>query len=339
MASAVVMAGYQNKREVKRYSKIVAENYGETFIETGYKPLREFRVEDGGVSVSKPLVQFTLELLLKIDNVKDIIVVGHQMLLEQRLGEFFKTSAKPIKVVNQNQKLAGQIAKQYNIEKKHVKFNSLAGNMIKGYAETDAAKTSEHALFVASDSPLTKIDFVRRFIELSSVFLDEYAVIVPAVLIGDDKMGRKPLRLKNDSGYPVKHSYTDAYGRYGFRLSSVLFGNPTRFDINTVNTAYNLRKFLNPKVQIRLFSITRSLGFANVYSKYFLRKDLSIRDCEQITSQFFRGPLKLIPMEGEESTYDYDGTDKEFRFIKQMLAKQAVSDHPISANSELKRTS
>jgi hypothetical protein len=32
------MAGYKNKREVKKYSKTVAEHYGEKFIETGYRP-------------------------------------------------------------------------------------------------------------------------------------------------------------------------------------------------------------------------------------------------------------------------------------------------------------
>jgi hypothetical protein len=35
MVSAVVMAGYNNRREVKRYAKVVAEHYGEKFIETG----------------------------------------------------------------------------------------------------------------------------------------------------------------------------------------------------------------------------------------------------------------------------------------------------------------
>ena len=69
MVSVVVMAGYQNKREVKRYSKIVAENYGETFVETGYKPLRDFNAVEDGKMVSKPVIQFTLE---KLCNLKEI---------------------------------------------------------------------------------------------------------------------------------------------------------------------------------------------------------------------------------------------------------------------------
>jgi hypothetical protein len=72
-------------------------------------------------------------------------------------------------------------------------------------------------------------------------------------------------------------------------------------------------------VQLRLFRITRSLGYANVYSKYFFKKDLSITEVENITSAFFNGRFKLIPIKGEESTYDYDGTEYEFRRISDML--------------------
>jgi hypothetical protein len=91
------------------------------------------------------------------------------------------------------------------------------------------------------------------------------------------------------------------------------------FDINTANTAYNLRKTLNPKVQLNLFKITRGLGYPNVYSKYFLRKNLSIKEVESIASKFFEGGVKLIPMTGEGATYDYDGTDFEYLMITEML--------------------
>ena len=91
MVSAIVMAGYNNKREVKRYGRIVAEHYGEKFIETGYKPLREFSSVENGRQVSKPLIQYTLEKLFENEFIDDIVIVGHQMLLEQRLGRFYST--------------------------------------------------------------------------------------------------------------------------------------------------------------------------------------------------------------------------------------------------------
>ena len=40
---------------------------------------------------------------------------------------------------------------------------------------------------------------------------------------------------------------------------------------------------------------------------------------ENIVSAHFGGRLKLIPMLGENATYDYDGTDLEYRMISEML--------------------
>ena len=102
-----------------------------------------------------------------------------------------------------------------------------------------------------------------------------------------------------------------------------MFANPYLFDVNTANTAYSLRKALNPNAQLRLFRITRKLGYPNVYSKYFIKKNLSIKEVENITSAFFNGRLVLIPMIGEESTYDYDGTDFEYHMISKMLNSSA----------------
>ena len=133
-----------------------------------------------------------------------------------------------------------------------------------------------------------------------------------------DKLGRYPVKLLNDTQYQLSNK-KDSYSRQGFRLSPLVFVNPHFFNINTANTAYSLRKCLNPRVQLKLFRITRSLGYPNVYSKYFLRKDLSIKEVENITSEFFDGRVKLIPMIGEEATYDYDGTDFEYLMITDML--------------------
>jgi hypothetical protein len=320
MVSAVVMAGYNNKREVKRYSRIVADHYGEKFIETGYKPLREFRTLNNGREISKPLIQYTLERLYENDLVDEIVIVGHQMLLEQRLRKFFKQFEKPCRIVNQNSKIPGDIIRQFKISTRKVKYNSIAGNFIKGYAACRACREKGHALFVASDSPLTTNEFVNRFLEEVRHFQDEADIIVPAILIDEkkDKLGRLPLRLQNDSQYQLAGP-KDEYGRQGFRLSSLISANPHRFDVNTANTAYSLRKCLNPKVQIKLFKITRGLGYPNVYSKYFLRKDLSVVEVENIVSGHFGGRLKIIPMLGEEATYDYDGTDLEYRMISEML--------------------
>ena len=323
MVSAIVMAGYNNKREVKRYSRIVAEHYGEKFIETGYKPLREFKTIENGNLIIKPLIQYSLEKLYENERIEDIVIVGHQMLLEQKLLKFIHKHNKPCCIVNQNSKIPTDAIHRFKIEPKKVKFNSITGNFIKGYAASRACQKKVHALFVASDSPLTTNEFLNRFLDMVLNNQDETAIILPAILIDEkkDKLGRLPLRLRNDSQYQLP-GFRDEYGRQGFRLSSVISANPYRFDVNTANMAYSLRKCLNPKVQIKLFKITRGLGYPNVYSKYFLRKDLSIIEVENIVSTHFNGRLKLIPMEGEEATYDYDGTDREYDTITAMLTSE-----------------
>jgi len=328
MVSAVVLAGYNNRREVKRYSRMVADHYGEKFIEAGYKPLREFKTVQNGRAVSKPLIQYTLERLYGNDLIDEIVIVGHQMLLEQRLGKFIEKFEKPCRIVNQNSKIPDDVIRQFNIKTRKVKYNSIAGNFIKGYAACKACQEKKHALFVASDSPLTTNEFVNRFLKVVQHHQEETDILVPGILIDErkDKLGRLPLRLHNDSQYQLTGP-KDEYGRQGFRLSALISANPHRFDVNTANTAYSLRKCLTPKIQIRLFRTTRGLGYPNVYSKYFLRKDLSVVEVDNIGSAHFGGRFKLIPMQGEEATYDYDGTDLEYRMISEML--EAKSKDPV----------
>ncbi len=320
MVSAILMAGYKNKREVKRYSQTVAEHYGETFIETGYRPLREFKSVIDGKEENKPLIQYTLENLFASDYIDEIIIVGHRMLLEQRLDNFIKRFQKPCRIINQNSKIPSDTITRFNIINRKVRYNTIAGNLIKGYAASTACKNKKHALFVASDSPLTKKEFIEHFLHTTLKYQEQAALVFPAILIDvhKDKLDRPPLKLLNDTECQLPGK-KDSHGRQGFRLSSLMLANPHLFDINTTNTAYSLRKALNPNAQLRLFRITRKLGYPNVYSKYFIKKNLSVKEVENITSAFFNGRLMLIPMIGEESTYDYDGTDFEYRLITKML--------------------
>ena len=320
MVSAILMAGYKNKMEVKRYSKTVAEHYGEKFIETGYLPLREFKTVIDGKKEKKPIIQFILEKLFASDKIEEIIIVGHQMLLERRLGKFIKKFSKPCRVLNQNSPIPPEVVERFDIIRRKVKYNTIAGNLIKGYAASRACEDKKHALFVASDSPLTTLEFIERFLQTAQKCADQAAIVLPAALIDTrkDKLQRPPLKLLNDTEYQLPGE-KDSNGRQGFRLSSLMFANPHKFDVNTANTAYSLRKALNPNAQLRLFRITRNLGYPNVYSKYFIRKNLSVKEIENITSAFFNGRLIVIPMTGEESTYDYDGTDYEYRMITKML--------------------
>lgn len=322
MVSAIVMAGYNNKREVKKYSKMVAEHYGEELTETGYKPLREFQITTDEGVISKPIIQFTLETLSSSELVDEIIIVGHQMLLEQRLGNVLKDLGKPCRIVNQNARLPQPAIDRLEIGPKKIKYNSMAGNMIKGYVASAAFRTEKHALFAVSDSPLTPVEFIEQFVHTAGDSPDRANIFLPAILIEgeEDRLGRKPLKLRNDSRYPLS-GFTDSYGRQGFRLSSLAYANLFHIHLDAINIAYSLRKCLSPNVQLRLFRTTRNLGYSNVYSKYFIRKDLSITEIDNIMSKLINGRFSLIPMKGEETTYDYDGTDEEYRQLTAMLNK------------------
>jgi hypothetical protein len=46
---------------------------------------------------------------------------------------------------------------------------------------------------------------------------------------------------------------------------------------------------------------------------------LSIQETANIVSEHFNGRLEIIPMIGIKATYDYDGTDQEYRVITRML--------------------
>ena len=134
-----------------------------------------------GREISKPLIQYTLERLYENDQIDEIVIVGHQMLLEQSFRNFIKKFAKPCRIVNQNSKISGDIIRQFNIKPRKVKYNSIAGNFIKGYAATKACRENRHALFVASDSPLTTNEFVNRFLKKIQQYQDEADIMVPAI--------------------------------------------------------------------------------------------------------------------------------------------------------------
>jgi hypothetical protein len=46
---------------------------------------------------------------------------------------------------------------------------------------------------------------------------------------------------------------------------------------------------------------------------------LSVKETANIGSGHFNGRLEIIPMIGIKTTYDYDGTDQEYREITRML--------------------
>jgi spore coat polysaccharide biosynthesis protein SpsF (cytidylyltransferase family) len=320
MTSAIMLAGSNSARAIREYARTVAKYYGETFVETGYKPLRTFEVLRKGMLVRLPLIQFTLERLLDSDEIDDIIIVGQKARLEERLQGLLRGFDKPCRIIDQRAPIAPEVIDRFGIVPRKVPPGSIAGNIIQGYAASRAYEGRRHALFAASDAPFTSLPFIEYVLRLGKRHEGQYAIIAPAVLLGRnvDRFGRPPLKLVNDSSLK-EAEHKDRHGRQRFRASSVIYADPHGFDINSVNSAYSLRKGLSPRVQLKLFRITRRLGYPNIYSKYFVSKDLSITEAENIASAYFDGQLKIVPVRDVESSYDYDGTDQELRNVSGML--------------------
>ncbi len=322
MYSAILLAGYNNKKAVEKYSRIVERDYGEHFIETGYKPLHEFSVKTNGVLVRKPLIQFTLEVLVYDEMISEIIIVGHTGQLKERLSAYLRTVEKKIIFVEQNDDIPQRILSEFKIDIRETPKDSVGGNLIKGFCASMAYRNKSHALFVASDSPMTTLDYINRFLEKCSPYIKEMGILLPAVYTNPqkDKLGRPPLLLVNDTDVEIPEK-KDRFGRNGFRLSSVMMGNPYLIDVNMINVMYSLRKAINPKTQLRIFRICREVGYPGIYTRYFIKKNLTLKQCEAICSAFFRGKFHVVPMHDIKSTYDFDGTEKEYLEINRMLGE------------------
>lgn len=272
--------------------------------------------------MSKPLIQFTLEVLVYDEMISEIIIVGHTVQLEGKLSTYLKTVDKKIFFVEQNDDIPQRILSEFNINIKETPKDSVGGNLIKGYCASLAYKNKSHALFVASDSPLTTGDYINRFLEKCNPHIKEKGIMLPAVYTNPqrDKLGRPPLLLINDTDVKIPEK-KDRFGRNGFRLSSVMIGNPYKIDVNMINVMYSLRKAINPKTQLRIFRICREVGYPGIYTRYFMKKNLTIKQCVSICSAFFRGDFQVIPMHDIKSTYDFDGTEKEYLEINKMLGE------------------
>ena len=171
---------------------------------------------------------------------------------------------------------------------------------------------------------MTSLNFINSFISGARQIRDEADLIIPAVPISirHDKLGRRPLLLINDTGggpalpegplRPLRiPSLLPCCTAISIRLMWLLLMWFTASE-----------RALSPKVQMQIFRICRELGYPGIFNKYFRKKNLSVRECENIFSRLLSGRVRALPIEGEETTYDYDGTAKELKLITRMLKRK-----------------
>ncbi len=320
MYSAILMAGSNNRTAVRNYKRIVEISYHEKLVYTGYKPLYEFSFEKDGKKTTKPLIQFTLENLVRDENISEIVIVGFISLIKSKLSGFLKTVKKRIVFVEQNAEIPDNLPDELGFGRNEIPKDSICGNLIKGYAASEAYKKKEIALFFAADTPFTSIDFIDRVLAKSAEIINTAGGIAPAVYFKTrkDRFRRPLLLLINDSGEEI-NAPLDKRGRIGIRVTSLIMINPFKIDLPGINVVYSLRKALSPKIQKQISRICRDLKYHGLFYSYFLKKSLSVRQGEAILSAFFKCEIRGVFLEDVKATYDFDGTEQDIELIKDLL--------------------
>ncbi len=303
------MAGY-NQREVEKFREAL-KDYEEIYI-PGYKAVKNFK--------GKPLIQYTLENIEGVDAITEVVIVGHKNQLEDRLSDFLARTQKKYIIVSQSEDL-GDLVEEFGVDPEIVAKDSLAGNGLKAYAKTEAYRKREYGLFFACDSPLTTSKQIEQSIKIFDKYISKYPLIYPFVSMKEKMwlgkaIHRKYFFLVNDSEFQFDNSFrTWKTNREGFRPSFMICLNPFSFDVNMINVAYGLRKLWSKPIREQLKAELEKHGHGDKWDKYFKTKDLSIRDCERIITDSFKGELIIIPTRDVKSSYDYDGTEGEEEFI------------------------
>jgi len=218
MVSAVVMAGYR-KEEVEDYKHQLELGYKEEEFVEGYKPLK--------LLLGKPLIKYTLEKLENIASVDDIVIVGEKDLLEREIGEWLQRNPKPFKIVDQNDEIDDELVDALNIDRNNMPNNSFCGNAVKAYAVTDAYERRDPALFMVSDSPLTKEEGIEYFIENAQKQNPKSSLVYPIASMVELPFWRKAFHRKyffliNDTKYKYRGSFKTWFTkREGFRISAI----------------------------------------------------------------------------------------------------------------------
>jgi hypothetical protein len=338
MVSVILMAGYNPISE--EHKRIVRVSYREHPSSECYKPLKEFRTRiDSKNFASKPLIQFTMEKLEGVDSVEDIVVVGDKEKLESRLGDFMDSCKKRYVVVDQKGYLSDRILDEFGADRHNFAEGSIAANGLKAYVCSKSYMDGNYALFMASDSPGTSTKTIDDFLAQAKYYAPDSSVVFPVVSKKNmpfwrHAFHRKYIFLVNDDS---EHQFDDRFSTFssiisnkllsksrrdGFRVSSMMYVDPSRVDINRINLCYSLRKMLSPEVRDRIRDVLSENDAGDLWRKYFFSKDLSIKDCEDFGSRVLcRGGSRftILPIPDFASTYDFDDTREDEKGLNHML--------------------
>ena len=291
---AVVLAGGVKKFSFREFYHQLEDllSYGEWYFRRGYKSLKRIRLKSYGTDEPRPMVEYILITLSRIECIERILVIGPSKEIKEKIDSHLLSEDSKIQLVQQKESYGHNVKQGYD----------LAGE--------------KHVLFVTSDSPTTKAKDVSEFIEICRELYDEYDLIYPLVkeslLKKYHKLFPRPFfRMIPDTllptGYIDKEDLRED-GRVGFRITSMAFANLEGFPVERIDEAYNLRKFFRKSSRDKL----KEIFGKNLIRRY--RQGLKMSEIEEMFFNYEGLRLKIVGLRGAGASLDIDSTRDEKKF-------------------------
>ena len=288
---AVVLAGGVKRFSFKEFYYQLEDliTYKEWYFRVGYKSLKRIKKKGGIEGEARPMVEYILHTLKKIDSIDRVLVVGPEKEMRDKIDpEFFLADSK-FEIIQQK--------------------DNFGQNVKEGYDRAG----EKFVLFVTADSPTTKEADVTEFIELCRTLYHEYNFIYPLVkeslLKKYNRLFPRPFfRMKPDNIIPADYIEPEDFredGRVGFRITSMAFANFENFPAEKIDEAYNLRKAYRKSSRARLKEI---LG-KKLIRRY--RQGLKMSEVEKMFFDYEGLSIKMVGLSGAGSSLDIDSTRDE----------------------------
>ncbi len=117
-------------------------SYREWYFRIGYKSLKSIKIKRGVTGRARPMVEYILNTLKSTEYIDEILVVGPEKEIREKIDPDLLSEGSNIKLVQQKK--------------------SYGHNVKEGYDRAG----EKYVLFVTSDSPTTKEGDVSEFIEI-----------------------------------------------------------------------------------------------------------------------------------------------------------------------------
>lgn len=291
---AVVLAGGVKRFSFREFFHQIEDffAYREWYFRIGFKSLKRIKLKNDPSGKPRPMIEFILNTLRKTECVDEILVVGPEKEMREKIDPDLLSEDSNIKLIQQK--------------------GSYGANVREGYDHAG----EKFVLFVTADSPTTREEDITEFIQLCRDFDEEYDVIYPLVkeslLRKYYKLFPRPFfRMIPDNIFPpdyIEQEDIREDGRVGFRITSMALANLNEFPEWRITESYDLRKLNRKSARLKL----KEIFGKNLIRRYM--QGLKMSDLEKMVFDYEGLRLKMVGLKGPGTSLDIDSTRDEKKF-------------------------